>query len=158
MLGEAVEALGPEALVEAQPIRGFGETVGAQPAAAERAVALAIDEPRPLEHLEMPRNRRQRDAEGLGELAHRRLPGREPRQNGAPRRIGEGGKGLVEDSCHLTTSLINKDVKSSPRPASSAFYQPACLPGAQPCSARKRRPAASGAGSSAVAIVSLKRL
>src|ERR1700686_3106911 len=53
-------------------------------------VAATRDQARTFEHLQVFRDRRQAHVEGLSELLHRRVAAREPRENRAPRRIGEG--------------------------------------------------------------------
>ena len=56
----------------------------------------ALDEARPLQHLQVLGHGRQADGERLGQLRHRRLPRRQPRQDGAPGGVGQGGKGAAQ--------------------------------------------------------------
>ena len=70
MIGEPVEALGPEALILVDPVGGAARTfrrVGRSPAPA-RPHAVA-DEDRPVEHARMPGDRDSGVSEGDGGLA-----------------------------------------------------------------------------------------
>ena len=58
--------------------------------------AASGDQAGRLQDLQMARHRRQADVERLGQLVHRRLPFRQPRQDGAPRRVGQGREGRAE--------------------------------------------------------------
>src|SRR5713226_9780576 len=71
MFGETVEALVPETPLIGEPAGRLVERARAQPAAPMLTVANAADERGPLEHLEMARDRRQRDGERRGELVDR---------------------------------------------------------------------------------------
>src|SRR6185437_15531456 len=118
MRGQSLETAFPEAAIEGEPLRGLADRRGIEAAAAMLAVAAALDEPGALEHTQMPRDRRQRDGEGLGQLPHRRLARGEPRQDGAPRRIRKRGKGQVESGRgghDLTDRTINISVKYQTR-------------------------------------------
>src|SRR5258707_8245638 len=124
MFGETVEALAPEAPLIGEPAGGVVECARAQPAAPVLTVANAADERGALEHLEMARDRRQRDGEGRGELVDRALALHQAREDRPPRRIGKRGEGPVEIGSrhHLTYLLINIYVKyRTRRPTSSPF-------------------------------------
>ena len=73
-------------------------TPGRPPAAAagDARPAAASDEARALENFEMLRDAGKAHLEGRGQFRHRRLAQRQPRQNSAPRGIGEGRKGRAE--------------------------------------------------------------
>src|SRR5262245_37288027 len=96
VLVEAVKALLPEAAVALQPVHPVLPRRRFQPARPPLRLAAALDQPRPLQHLEMLRHRGAADLERLGELADRRLPQRQPREDGAPGGIGEGREGDAE--------------------------------------------------------------
>ena len=81
-------------------------------ARARLGIARAHDQPGPLQHREVPRDRRQADGERLGELVHRRLPLGQAAEDFAPGRIGQSRKRLAQlVGRHLTTPLINVAIK-----------------------------------------------
>src|SRR5690349_25080730 len=96
ILVEAIEALGPETLVEGEPVGSALEGGGVEPAAAVLAVADPGNEGGLLQHLQMARDRGERDLERCGQLVDRALSLHEPQQNRPARRIGQGGEGEVE--------------------------------------------------------------
>jgi hypothetical protein len=55
-----------------------------------------VDQTRSLQHPQVTRDSRQRNRERLGEIADDGFAAREPRQNRAPRRIGEGGENRIQ--------------------------------------------------------------
>jgi hypothetical protein len=67
-----------------------------QPARPPLRLAAARDQTCALQHLQVPRHRRQADVERPRQLLHRSLAGREARQNGATRRIGQGRESEAE--------------------------------------------------------------
>src|SRR2546429_8499144 len=69
-----------------------------EPARPRLRPAAADDEPGPLEHLQMLRDRRMAHAEGLRELHHARLPAGEAGEGRAARWVGQRGDGLVVEA------------------------------------------------------------
>jgi hypothetical protein len=66
----------------------------------------AGDQPGAFEHLEVLRHGPQADRELFGQLVHRRLAARKPREDGPSRRIGERGEGGAElVDCHPVFNL-----------------------------------------------------
>ena len=65
-------------------------------AAPDAAAALLGDQPRLHQHLDVLRDRLQRDVERLGDLRYRQFPGIQPLENGAAHRIGKGREHQVE--------------------------------------------------------------
>jgi hypothetical protein len=109
---EAIQAFTPETAMEIEPIYRLAQARRIEAAGAKCAVALLRNEARPLQHTQVPRDRRQRNVEGLCDLADIRRAARQTRKDRAPGRVGEGGKRGVEGSgVHLTNSLINKVIK-----------------------------------------------
>src|SRR5262249_9476304 len=72
-LVERVETCFPEGAIALDPFRRLLERLGREAAAPPLRLALAGNEPRALEHLQMARDGRQRDLERLRPLVHRRL-------------------------------------------------------------------------------------
>jgi hypothetical protein len=64
-LFEHIQAVDPEALVEAQPLVGTGERSGGEAAQMGAAADLATDQPGVLQRLDVLRSGRERDREGL---------------------------------------------------------------------------------------------
>jgi hypothetical protein len=87
-LREAVEPL--------QPGADALEGVGRKPACADAADLLRRHELRLLEQPDVRSHSGQRHAEGLGELADRRVAGAEPFEDGAAGRVGKCRKGAVD--------------------------------------------------------------
>src|SRR5262249_5174528 len=100
----------------------------------------ARNQPRALQHLQVPRHRRQADVERLGEFRNRGLAERQPGQDGPPRRVGEsreGGAEVVGGHWYLADLLNNRSVKYTTRPiASSEALMTACL-SLRTCSGRR---------------------
>ena len=93
-----IEIVGPEALVAVEPIHRLLHRFRGQPARHDAAGLLARDETGVGQHLEMLHDRRQRHRKGLRQLADReRVAVGEPRHQRPPRRIGERGKGAVQE-------------------------------------------------------------
>ena len=97
---EAIEPLFPEPAIFLEPVVGFLERARLDPAGPHLRVAAARDQAGALEHLQMLGDRRQAHVERLGELQHRRFAEREPRKDGAPRRVGKGREGGAEAVGH----------------------------------------------------------
>src|SRR5215212_352565 len=68
---ENVQTVGPEALVEAQPLVSAGERSRVEAAQMGAAAHLATDQPGVFQRLDMLRGGRERDREGFRELAYR---------------------------------------------------------------------------------------
>src|SRR5579863_2031335 len=97
---ETIEAFRPEPAVMLDPVRRFLETLGFEPAGPALRVAAAGNEPGALQHLQMFRDRRLAEMEGLHQLFHRSLARSETGEDRPPRRVGEGAEGLVEMHTH----------------------------------------------------------
>jgi ABC-type oligopeptide transport system ATPase subunit len=93
---ELAEARLPVAPVILEPRVGLGERLGFELARPALRVAAARDQARALEHLEVLGDRGLAHRKRLGELVHARFTGREPREDGAARRISERGEGGVQ--------------------------------------------------------------
>src|SRR5215212_3470598 len=83
----------PCPLARLHPLHGVVEWLRLQPARAPLRLPGSDDKPRPLEHLEVARDRRQAHRKRLCELVHRRLTLCETAEDRAARRIGERGEG-----------------------------------------------------------------
>src|SRR3954469_2933082 len=88
-----VEALLPEATVTPEPVRGVPQPGGLQSRGAELRAAPARDQAGALQHLQVLRHRLHAHGERLGQLVHRRLALRQPREDLAASRIGERREG-----------------------------------------------------------------
>ena len=93
---ESIEALFPEATVLVKPVGGVFQGGGLQLARAPLRLAAARDQAGALQHLQMLGNRRQAHVERLGQLGDGRLTAHQAGEDGAPRRIGEGGESRAE--------------------------------------------------------------
>ncbi len=91
---ENIEAVGPEALIMSEPFVRAGERAGIEPADMGAAAHLAPDQAGMFERLDVLGRRRQRDGEGLGELAHRPFAVRKRAQHatscGVAKRVEDG--------------------------------------------------------------------
>jgi hypothetical protein len=106
-LREPVEARGPEALVEAEPVHRLLHRLRGQPTADGAAGLLAVDQPGLGQHVEVLHDRRKRHRERARELADRHIRlGAEPRQQRAPRRVGKGREGAVERVWSIFNHLV----------------------------------------------------
>jgi hypothetical protein len=95
---KAVEIIGPEALVAVEPVHRLLHRFRGEPACDDAAGLLACDQACIRQHVEMLHDRRQRHVERPGELADRkRVAVGKPREQCAPCRISERGKGLVQE-------------------------------------------------------------
>jgi hypothetical protein len=105
--GKAVEPFGPEALVAAEPVHRLLHRLGGQPAGHGAAGFGARDQPGIRQHVEMLHDRRQRHRERLRQLAHRNtvLPA-EPRQQRAPGRVCQCGKGAVQRRILILNHMV----------------------------------------------------
>ena len=93
---EHIQTVGPEALVEAQPLVGAGERSGVEAAEMGAAAHLAADQPGVLQRLDVLRGGRERDREGFGELADRSLAAGELAKHPPPRGVAERVKDGIE--------------------------------------------------------------
>ena len=99
---------GPEALVAIEPLHRLLHRAGGEPARHGAPGLLARDQACVRQHVEMFHDRGQRHRERLGQFAHRdAVPAAEPRQQRAPRRIRQRGKGAVQD----LVVILNHTVK-----------------------------------------------
>src|SRR6185437_1921280 len=84
-----VEAGGPEALVEGEPLMRGLERARVEAAHVGPPAHLALDQACALEDLDVLRGRGQRHGEGLGELPDRALAGGEFAQHAPSRRVAQ---------------------------------------------------------------------
>ena len=94
--GEHVELRLPVLAVAVEPQRGLEDRPGIEPAPADPASALLLDEAGPDQHLDVARHGLQRYVERRRKLGDEQILAIEPRQHRAPDRIGERGKDAVE--------------------------------------------------------------
>jgi hypothetical protein len=94
--GERVELRLPVLAVAVEPQRGLEDRPGIEPAPADPAGALLLDETGADQHLDVTRHRLQRDIEWRRQLRDEQILAIEPRQHRASDRIGERGKDAVE--------------------------------------------------------------
>jgi hypothetical protein len=94
--GERFELRLPVLAVAVEPQRGLEDRPGVEPAPADPARALLLDEAGPDQHLDMARHRLQRDVEWRRQLRDEQILAVEPGQHRAPYRIGKRGKDPVE--------------------------------------------------------------
>src|SRR3954454_13501496 len=105
---EAIETLVPELAIAIEPVVHLLEGAGLDPARPPLRLAAARDKTGALQHLEMLGDGGKAHGERLGELRHRRFARHEPRENGPPRRIGEGREGGAEAvRRHPETTRLN---------------------------------------------------
>src|SRR5437868_9165330 len=93
---EPAEVALPDLAIVIEPATCVGERLWLEAAWPALRVAAARDETSVLEYLEMLGDRGLAHREGLGQLHDACLARREPGENRAPRRVGEGGKGGIE--------------------------------------------------------------
>src|ERR1700704_4837841 len=93
---QLVEALFPVTPVVLDPVGDVLERIRLEPARPPLRLASALDPARALEHLQVLGDGGQADLEGLGQFHDRGFPRGEAREDGTPRRIGEGGKGAAK--------------------------------------------------------------
>src|SRR4051794_18901082 len=105
----------PRSLALLHPLDRVVERLGTHLARPPLGFPATNDQPGLLEHLQVPRDRRQAHLEGLRKLADGRLALSEPGQDRAARRVGEGGEGESElVGGHITDRLINVAIKYHP--------------------------------------------
>jgi hypothetical protein len=95
--GKRVELRLPVLAVAVEPQRGLEDRPGIEPAPADAAGALLLDEASPDQHLDVARHRLQRNVERRRQLRDEQILAIEPRQHRPPDRIGERGKDAVEE-------------------------------------------------------------
>jgi hypothetical protein len=95
---EAIQTVGPEAFVEAQPLLGAGERAGIKAAQVGAATNLAADQPGTLQCLDVLRGGREGDCEGLGKVTYRSLTTGKVAQHLPTCGIAEGMEDGVEPS------------------------------------------------------------
>lgn len=93
---EALIVLFEDFPVVFDPVHGLIQSFGFQSAGTPLRIAANRNESGALEHFQVLGDGGLAHLEGLGELHHRRFPGREPCEDGAASRVGEGGEGEVE--------------------------------------------------------------
>lgn len=96
MVVEPVEAFLPEPAVFRDPIGDFPQRLCLEAAGAALGLASLRNQPRALQHLQVPGDGGRAHIERFGKILYRFLAGSEPCQNGASRRVGESGEGGVE--------------------------------------------------------------
>src|SRR5215210_2701374 len=102
----------PGLLARLHPVDRLVERLGLEPARPPLRLPAADDQPRALEHLQVPRDRREAHRERLRELVDGRLALGEAREDRAARRVGEGGEREAEVvGRHVTVRLINAAIK-----------------------------------------------
>ena len=115
---ERIEAVAPEALVEAQPLVCAGERAGGEAAQMRAAAHLAADQSGALQRLDVFRGGGERHGEGFGKLADRPLAAGEFAQHPPARGVAKG----VKDGSELGRLKFNHVVEYK-RPRSES--QPA---------------------------------
>src|SRR6516164_9796705 len=93
---EAAEAAFPVTAVTLRPLRHIAQRCRLQAAGTRGPAPSTSDQACALEHLQMLGDRRLAHREGPRELHHARLARGEPGENGAARRVGERGEGVIE--------------------------------------------------------------
>ena len=86
---QSIEAGVPETAILFKPVVDVLEAGRLDPAWPPLRLAATRDQTGALQHLEVLRDSGQAHLEGLGQLGHRRFAQGEPREDRAPRRIGE---------------------------------------------------------------------
>src|SRR6266540_202481 len=120
VLLQPVVALLPEAAVPLGPLGDLLEWPRLEPGGPPLPLPASCDEPRPLQHLQVLRDRRQAHLERLRQLGDGSLPRRQPREDRPPRGIREGPEGAVQPFGGLQHSplhVYNQKVKYPSRPA-----------------------------------------
>jgi hypothetical protein len=91
-LFEHVQTLGPEALVEAQPLVSISEWSGVEMAQMGATAHLATDQPGILQRFDVFRGSRKRNSKRFRELTHRSLTEGKFAKHSSSRGIAEGVK------------------------------------------------------------------
>src|SRR5712691_1181219 len=114
VLVQPVVALLPEAAVPLGPLGDLLERPRLEPGGPPLPLPAPRDQPRPLEHLQVLRDRRQAHLERFRQLGDGGLPRRQPREDRPPRGIRERRERPVEPigrDDHSTSPLYNRLVK-----------------------------------------------
>src|SRR6185437_15025714 len=98
---EAVETLFPEAAIAFEPFVDALQRLWFQLAGAPLRIAAPADEPRLLQNLEVLGDGGRAYLERFGQFLHRGLTQCQPREDRAPRGVGEGREGGVQAIGHL---------------------------------------------------------
>ena len=96
---EQIQTVGPEALVEGQPLVRAGEPPGGEAAQMGAAAHLAPDEPGVFQRLDVLRGGRERDRKGFRKLTDRSLATGEFAKHPSARGVAEGVKDGIELRC-----------------------------------------------------------
>src|SRR6202171_5607210 len=96
---ERIQTVGPEALIEVQPLMGARERSGIEPAQMCAAPHLAAGQTGALASLDVLRRRRERDGERLGKLADGAFAAGELAEHLPARGVAEGVKNGIELRC-----------------------------------------------------------
>ena len=92
----------PEAAIALDPARCVLHRARLEAATPHATVLRVREQAGPLQHAEVLVYSGEGDAEGLRQLRDGRFPRRQMRENRAPGRVGEGGKGCAQAVCgHL---------------------------------------------------------
>jgi hypothetical protein len=104
---QAIELIGPEALIECEPAHGLLHRTGRQLTGNRATLLGPRDESCCRQDIEMLHHRRQRDREGAGEIADRHpVLLAELRQQRPPHRIGQGGKYSIQGSLFILNHTV----------------------------------------------------
>src|SRR6266571_817677 len=114
VLVQPVVALLPEAAVRLGPLGYLLQRPRFEPGRPPLTLPSPRDQTRPLQHLQMLRDRRQAHLERFCQLGHCGLPRRQACEDCPPRGVGEGPERpvkLVGRATHSTSPLNNREVK-----------------------------------------------
>src|SRR5919106_4882994 len=127
VLAETIEALPPIPPVAGQPVGGLLERLALQPRRPQLRAALARDQARPLEHLQMLGDRLHGDRKRLCELVDGGVALREPGQDPASSRVRERRERPAQlvDRHLLFTFLVDKPL--------GGIYRRRTFPGLATC-------------------------
>jgi hypothetical protein len=100
---ESVEAIGPEALIEAQPLVCLRQAVGVEAAKVLPSLHGPAHEACALERLYVLGGAGERHAQGSSQVADRQFAAGKTAQHSSPRRVGES----MEDSVEMRGTLLN---------------------------------------------------
>src|SRR6266545_2953197 len=123
VLVQPVVALLPEAAVPLGPVGDLLEWPSLEPGGPPLPLPAPRDEPRPLEHFQVLRDRRQAHLERLRQLGDGGLPRRQPREDRPPRGIRESRERAIQPighHSHGTLLLNNRSVKYRPHALASS--------------------------------------
>src|SRR5690606_6250769 len=104
---QAIETLVPQAAIALQPFVAAADRLRLDPARPALRGAAPRDQAGVLQHLEVPRRRRQADVARRRQCRDRHPSPRQPRQDRPPGRVGEGRKGGAQrvGGLHLQSLL-----------------------------------------------------